>query len=95
MSLLKRLCQGHRSVGNHDEVYMIGREAVTQQGQTIKLRLLSQQRQVGKTIGIVGENNLSGISPLRNMMGNVRDHDARESSHRSKYARGCRRGVGF
>jgi ABC-type polysaccharide/polyol phosphate transport system ATPase subunit len=95
MSLLERLRQRHRRVGNHDAVQRIGHEAVTPQGQTIKLRLLSQQRQVGKAIGIVGENNLSGISPLRNLMGNIRDDDAGESSHNSKYAGGCRRGVGF
>jgi hypothetical protein len=34
-----------------------------------------------------------GISPLGNMMGNIRDDDARESRHNSAYARGCRRGA--
>lgn len=38
-------------------------------------------------VGVVGQDNLSGVSALRNMMGNFGDHDARNSSHTEENSR--------
>ena len=63
---------------------MIRHEAVAQQAEIVKLRILSQQLKVGDAIGIAGENDLSRIATLRNMVSNAGDHDTRESSHSKK-----------
>jgi hypothetical protein len=59
-----------------NQVHMIRHQAVTQQRKTRELRILPQQRKIDHAIGVVGENNLPGISSLRNMMRNV-DHPTR------------------
>jgi hypothetical protein len=42
---------------------------------------------VDQTIGIAGQNNLSPISSLRNVMRNIDRNHARESSHNGKNVR--------
>jgi hypothetical protein len=84
MCLFERLRESLWSLRNCDQVYVIRHEAVAQQRKSVKLRILSQQLKVGDAVRIAGENYLSRISPLRNMMRNVDDHDTRQSSHRKK-----------
>jgi hypothetical protein len=47
----------------------------------VQLRILQQQFQISQAVGIVFQNCLSRIAPLRNMMGNIDDNYARQSSH--------------
>ena len=61
---------------------MFRHQTVSEQGQTIKLGVLPQQLKIGDAICIAGEDDLSGIAALRNMMGNVDDHDAGQPSHK-------------
>jgi hypothetical protein len=63
---------------------VIRHEAVAQQRESVKLRILAQQLEVSKTLGIAGKNHLSRVPPLRNMMGNVGDHYPRQPSHLEK-----------
>lgn len=77
-----------------DEVHVVRHQAVAEQRQTIKLRILPQQRQVGQTIGIAGENHLSRVAALRNMMRYAYYDDARESSHPQKNSRDVSRSGG-
>ena len=66
---------------HNDEVDMIRHQAITEQREAMKLRAGAQQSQVSQPIGIAGENDLPGISSLRNMMGNIHRDNAWESSH--------------
>jgi hypothetical protein len=84
MRLFERLRESLCSLRNRDQVHVIRHEAIAQQGESIKLRILPQQLKVSDAIRIAGENHLSRIPPLRNMMGNVDDHDTRQPSHRKK-----------
>jgi hypothetical protein len=86
MLLFERLRECLQSSGNRDQVHVIRHETVTQQGESAKLRILPQQLKISGTVRIAGQNDLSRIPPLRNMMGNVDDHDARQSSHSMKIA---------
>ncbi len=51
----------------------------------VNLGILPQRLKMSDEIRIARENDLSRIPPLRNMMGNVDDHDARQPSHSKKY----------
>jgi hypothetical protein len=84
MSLFERLRQSLWSLRNRDQVHVIRHQAVAQQRQSVELRILPQQLKVSNAIRIAGQNHLSRIPPLRNMMGNVDDHDTRQPSHRKK-----------
>ena len=81
MSLFERLREGHWTVRYGDEVYVIRHKAVAQQRNTVKLRILAEQLQIGNAVALVGENYLASISALRNMMRNVDDHHAGKTSH--------------
>ena len=50
----------------------------------MELGIFSQQVGVSAAVRIIGENDLSGVATLRNMMGNVDDHDARQAGHWKK-----------
>jgi hypothetical protein len=76
MGLFERLRESLWRVGNGDQVHMIRHEAVAEQGERVQSRMVPQQFKVSEALGIGGENNLSCISALRNVMGNVDDHDA-------------------
>jgi hypothetical protein len=47
----------------------------------VKLRVLSQQFEVGDAVPVIGQNYLLGVSPLGNMMGNVDHDDASKAGH--------------
>jgi hypothetical protein len=47
----------------------------------MQVGVLPQQLKISDAIRIAGENYLSRIPPLRNMMGNVCDNDTRQPSH--------------
>ena len=67
---------------NGDQVHMIRHKAVTQQGESVKLRVRPQQFKISDALRIAGKNYLSRVPPLSNMVGNVDDHDTRQPSHR-------------
>jgi hypothetical protein len=65
-------------------MYVVRHEAPTQQRKTVELGIFSQQVEVSDAVGIIGQNDLSGVATLRNMMGNVHDDDARQAGHWKK-----------
>jgi len=65
-------------------MHVVGHQAVAQHGKTVELSILPQQLQVSDAIRVVRQNHLPGIAALRNMMGNVCDNHARQSSHGQK-----------
>src|ERR1700730_12937442 len=77
-------CSGLRFRHESRYVHVIRHEAVPEDGEPIKLRILPQQLNISEAIHIARENDLSRIPPLRNMMGNVDDHNARQPSHGMK-----------
>jgi hypothetical protein len=85
--LLERLRERPKGVRNSNQMHMIRHQAVSQQGKAIKLGVLAQQLKIGDAIVVAGEDDLSGIAALRNMMGNIDDHDAGQPSHRKKLNR--------
>lgn len=81
MRQFERLRQRLDGLGNRDQVDMIRHQAVAHEGKAVELRILSQQLKVSDAIAIAGEDDLSCIAPLRNMMGNIRNHDTRQPGH--------------
>ncbi len=71
-------------VRDHDQMHMIGHEAVAQQRETVEFGILAQQFEIRDAVSVVGQNHLPRIATLRNMMGTVDDNDARQSSHPKK-----------
>jgi hypothetical protein len=45
---------------------------------------VSQQFEISDAVGVVGQNYLSGVATLRNMMGDVDNNDARQAGHEKK-----------
>ena len=84
MRLLERLRERLRIVWDRDQVDVIRHQAIAQQREAVKLGVLPQQLKVGDAIGIADENDLSSISSLGDMMRNVDDYDAGQSSHKLK-----------
>jgi len=84
MSLFERLRESLWSLRDRDQMHVIRHEAVAQQGKSVKLRIFPQQLKVSDAIRVAGQNHLSRIPPLSNMMRNVDDHHPRQSSHRKK-----------
>src|ERR1700722_6326823 len=84
MGLFERLREGLWGLRNRDQVHVIRHEAVAQQRESGKLRILAQQLEVSKTLGIAGKNHLSRVPSLRNMMGNVGDPYPRQPSDLEK-----------
>ena len=77
MSLFERLPESLGGLRNCDQVHVIRHQAVAQQGESVKLRVLPQQLKISDVLGIAGQNHLSRIPPLSNMVGHVDDHDTR------------------
>ena len=68
-------------------MHVIRHETVAQQRKTVKLGILPQQLEVGDAVGVVGQNDLPGVSALGNMMSNVNHDDASEAGHGQKNSR--------
>src|SRR5437773_12458030 len=84
MRLFERLRESLWSLRDRDQVHVIRHEAVAQQAESIKLRIFPQQLKVSDAVRIAGQNHLSRIPALRNMMRNADDHDTRQPSHKKK-----------
>src|SRR3954462_13360473 len=65
-------------------MHVVRHQTISQQREPIQLCILTQQCQVSQAIGIAGENHLSRIPSLGNMMGNANHDNARETSHTEK-----------
>ena len=88
MSLFEGVRQRHVGSRNRNQMYVVRHEAVTQQRKMVEFGILPQQFDVSGAVGVVVENYLSGIAPLRNMVRNVNDHHARKSGHAMKLSEG-------
>ena len=87
MRVLERSGHGVGGAGNRNQMHMIGHEAVAQQRKTIEFGVLPEQLQIGDTVGVIGQDYLPRVATLRNMMGDVNDHDARQAGHVRKPSR--------
>ena len=81
VGVLQSLRQGLGGAWNGDQVGVVGHQAVTQEGKLVQLGILAEQLQIGEAVGVVGQDDLPSVAALRNMVRNVNDNDARESSH--------------
>lgn len=79
--MFERLRQRQPGAGNGDQMYVVRHEAVSQQRKTVNFGILPQQVEISEAVGVAAQNHLPGVSTLRNMMGNVDDYDARQTSH--------------
>ena len=95
MRVLESLRQGFGGARNHDPMHVIRHEAVTQQRKTVKLGVFPDQIEVGNAVAVVGQNYLPGVTPLRNMMGNINHNDASEAGHCQKNNRKDRFAAGL
>jgi hypothetical protein len=77
MGMLESLRQGLRGSGNYDQMHVIGHQTVAQQGEAMECRILPQQLEVGNAVGVVGQNYLSRVAALGDMVGDVNDDHAR------------------
>ena len=87
MGVLEGVGQGSRRVRRHNQMYMIGHKTVTQQRETVELRVLPQQFEIGDAIRILREDHLLGVTTLGNMMGNVDHYHAGQPCHVLKRSR--------
>ncbi len=62
---------------NRDQVHVIRHQAVPQHGESVKLRIVPKQLKVSDAVRIAGQDYLSRIPALSNMVGNVDDHNTR------------------
>src|SRR5947209_12972179 len=71
-----------------DEMHMIGHQAVAQHTKSMHFRILSEQRKIGDTVAVAGNNKLPGVATLRNMMRNIDDDNPSEPAHVSNVSDG-------
>ena len=57
----------------YDQMHVIRHQAIAKYPKPIPLRVLTQQLKVGDSIRVAGENDLSRIATLRNMMRNIQN----------------------
>lgn len=81
VGVLKSLCQRRAGARNHDQMYMIRHQAITERREVIEFAVLTEEFQIGEAIGVAGEDRLPGVAALRNMMRNVGHYHARQASH--------------
>ena len=67
--------------GNHDQVNVVGHEAVAQDRELMQAGIMLEQVQIHAALGIGSQNELTRISPLRNMVRGVEAYHACETSH--------------
>jgi len=84
MGLFESLPQSFAGPGNDDQVHVIRHQAVTQQREAVQYAIVPEELEVSAAVRVIGQNYLPGIPPLRNMMGNVSNDDAGQSSHAQK-----------
>ena len=56
---------------------MIRHETVAEKRDLVKFAILSKQLEISGAVGVVGEDELSGIAALSNMMREIGDGDPR------------------
>ena len=53
-------------------MHVIGHQTVAQERDLVELEILPQQLEISGAVGVVGEDELSGIAALGNMMREIR-----------------------
>ena len=71
MRLLQRQRKPFRLMGDDDQVYVIGHQAVTHQRELVERHILMQQAQVDQPLGVVVQNETTPIAPLGDVVRNV------------------------
>ena len=79
MRILESQSQGIGSARNHDQVNVIGHEAVADQGKLMQSSIVSEKVKIDEPFSIGSQNELSGITTLGNV---VRDIDGNHSNRR-------------
>ena len=62
-------------------MHVIGHETVAEEREIIEFRILTQQLEISGAVGVVGEDELSGIAALGNMMGKIGNGNPRQTCH--------------
>ena len=79
--LLQRLCKSVRRTGDHNQMDVIGHQAVTDHGHSVKFSVFPQRRQVGRTIAIAIQDEAPVVPTLRQMVWHINGNHTSESSH--------------
>ena len=79
--MLERFCQGIDVMRNHDQMNVIGHQAVADQRCMMFFRVFPQQVQIYSAIDIAVQDKLPRVSTLRHMMSNLKGYYAGESCH--------------
>src|SRR5262249_36016226 len=82
MTTMKGLPDGIFPFGNGHEMDMVRHQAVSQDGQQKPTRVFEKQIKGHWAISFVAKHVGSTYSPRRDVMCDIRHHDARNSSHR-------------
>jgi hypothetical protein len=79
--LLERQGQSIGLLRNHHQMYMVGHQAVADQGHLMMVDAFPQQAQINFSIGVAVQDKLPRIPTLRQMMRNSNGYHPRESCH--------------
>src|SRR5258708_8001889 len=69
---------------NHDQVNVIGHEAVADQGKLMQSGIISEQVKIDEPFSFRGENELPGISTLGNVVRDIHGNHTSQTGHASK-----------
>ncbi len=75
MRLLQGPGQRLRFAGYHHQVDVVRNQAIANQRQEMKVHGLPQQIQINRPLGIAGQNELTRVATLRDMVGNINCND--------------------
>ena len=81
MHLLKSLGQYRRPAWDHHQVHVVRHQAIAYHRQLVQADGPTQQIEIHHALGGAGQNELTSIATLRDVMRNIDDNHPRETRH--------------
>ena len=84
MRLLQNLCKRVALFGNHNEVDVVGHEAVSEQAQFVQSDIFLKEVEVDGALFVGGQKELACVPALRHVAGNINCGDTSQTRHAHK-----------
>jgi len=81
MRLPQTARQGVLTFGHHDQVHVVGHEAIADQPETCRFRILGDKAEIGDAIAVVAKDVLPIVAALRDVVGQSGSNHPSESGH--------------
>ena len=81
VSLPQTARQGVLAFGHHDQVHVVGHEAIADQPKTCRFAIFGDEAEIGGAIAIVAKDALAVVAALRDVVGQPGSNDPSESGH--------------